>query len=104
MLAKHCGVNFVLLDSFDNIMNVNETHIYAIIVHVIMSDVISVRVRRELEEKAEELGINIRGVVEKALEDAIEKKEKEVRERPVREINRLGVMRRNGRSRKVNWR
>jgi len=45
MLAKHCGVNFVLLDTFDNIMNVNETYIYAIIVHLIMSDVISVRVR-----------------------------------------------------------
>jgi len=38
------------------------------------------------------------------LEDAIEKKEKEVRERLVREVNRLGVVRRNGRSRKVNWR
>jgi len=50
MLAKHCGVNFVLLDTFDNIMNVNETYIYAIIVHVIMSDVISVKVRRELQQ------------------------------------------------------
>jgi len=26
------------------------------------------------------------------------------RERPIREVNRLGVVRRNGRSRKVNWR
>ena len=26
------------------------------------------------------------------------------RERPVREVNRLGVVGRNGRSRKVNWR
>jgi len=26
------------------------------------------------------------------------------RERLVREVNRLGVVRRNGRSRKVNWR
>ncbi|MCH4816222.1 MAG: type II toxin-antitoxin system CcdA family antitoxin [Saccharolobus sp.] len=42
-----------------------------------MSDVISVRVKKELKKKAEELGINIREVVEKALEKAIREKEKE---------------------------
>ncbi|AZF84552.1 type II toxin-antitoxin system CcdA family antitoxin [Saccharolobus solfataricus] len=42
-----------------------------------MSDVISVRVKKELKKKAEELGINVREVVEKALEEAIREKEKE---------------------------
>ncbi|ACP45023.1 conserved hypothetical protein [Sulfolobus islandicus Y.G.57.14] len=42
-----------------------------------MSDVISVRVKKELKKRAEELGINIREVVEKALEEAIREKEKE---------------------------
>jgi post-segregation antitoxin (ccd killing protein) len=42
-----------------------------------MSDVISVRVAKEIKKRAEELGINIRKVVEKALEDAIREKEKE---------------------------
>ncbi|BBG25189.1 Putative antitoxin VapB3 [Sulfuracidifex tepidarius] len=46
-----------------------------------ISDVISVRVRRELKKKAEELGINFREVVEKALENAInEKKGDELRD------------------------
>ncbi|MDT7892603.1 MAG: type II toxin-antitoxin system CcdA family antitoxin [Thermoproteota archaeon] len=42
-----------------------------------MSDVLSVRVNKELKKKAKELGINIREVVEKALENAIKEKEKE---------------------------
>ncbi|ACP34770.1 conserved hypothetical protein [Sulfolobus islandicus L.S.2.15] len=42
-----------------------------------MSDVISVRVKKELKKRAEELGINIREVVEKALKEAIREKEKE---------------------------
>ncbi|AAY81187.1 hypothetical protein [Sulfolobus acidocaldarius] len=42
-----------------------------------MSDVISVRVRKELKRRAEELGINLREVVERALEEAIRKKEME---------------------------
>lgn len=42
-----------------------------------MSDVLSVRVNKELKKKAKELGINIREVVEKALENAIREKEKE---------------------------
>jgi antitoxin component of RelBE/YafQ-DinJ toxin-antitoxin module len=39
--------------------------------------VLSVRVNKELKKKAKELGINIREVVEKALENAIREKEKE---------------------------
>ncbi len=35
------------------------------------STVLSVRIRRELKEEAEKLGIDIRGVIEKALEEAI---------------------------------
>ena len=37
-----------------------------------MSAVLSVRVRRDLKKQAEQLGINIREVVEKALENAIQ--------------------------------
>ena len=51
--------------------------IYAIYVYQIMSAVLSVRVRKELKEKAEQLGINIRDVVERALEEAIKEKERE---------------------------
>ncbi len=36
-----------------------------------MSTVLSVRVRKELKREAEQLGINVREVVEKALEEAI---------------------------------
>lgn len=36
-----------------------------------MSVVLSVRVRKELKREAEQLGINVREVVEKALEEAI---------------------------------
>ena len=36
-----------------------------------MSTVLSVRIRRKLKQEAEQLGINIREVVEKALEEAI---------------------------------
>jgi len=42
-----------------------------------MSEVLSVRVNKELKKKAKELRINIREVVEKALENAIREKEKE---------------------------
>jgi post-segregation antitoxin (ccd killing protein) len=38
---------------------------------VVTSVVLSVRVRRELKEEAERLGINIREVVERALEEEI---------------------------------
>ncbi len=51
--------------------------IYAFCVYANVSDVISVRVKKELKKKAEELGINIKEVVEKALDEAIKEKEKE---------------------------
>jgi len=54
-----------------------------------MSDVISVRVAKEIKKRAEELGINIRKVVEKALEDAIREKEKEEIKETVMKIKEL---------------
>lgn len=51
--------------------------IYANNVYKTVSDVISVRVKRQLKEKAEELGIDIRQVVEKALGEEIKKREEE---------------------------
>ena len=41
-----------------------------------LSVVISVRVRRELKEEAERLGINIKEVFEKALRKAVEREKK----------------------------
>ena len=54
-----------------------------------MSTVISVRIRKELKEKAEKLGINIREVVEKALEEAIREKEREEVMEVARKIREL---------------
>ena len=51
--------------------------IYTFHVYTNMSDVLSVRVAKELKRRAEELGINIREVVENALERAIEERERE---------------------------
>ena len=44
---------------------------------VVSTVVLSVRVRRELKEEAEELGIDIRGVVEKALREEVLKVKRE---------------------------
>ncbi|PSN90268.1 DUF4145 domain-containing protein [Candidatus Marsarchaeota G2 archaeon OSP_D] len=41
-----------------------------------MSTIISVRIRKDLKEKAKRLGINVRQVVEKALEESIKSEEK----------------------------
>jgi post-segregation antitoxin (ccd killing protein) len=41
------------------------------------TDVISIRIDKNLKEKAKELGVNIKDVVERALKDEIEKKRKE---------------------------
>ncbi|MGC9105980.1 MAG: type II toxin-antitoxin system CcdA family antitoxin [Thermoprotei archaeon] len=54
-----------------------------------MSDVISVRVKRGLKQRAEELGINVREVVEKALERAIEEKEREELRELAKDIKEL---------------
>ena len=40
------------------------------------TDVISIRIDKNLKEKTKELGINIKDVVEKALKEEIEKKKK----------------------------
>jgi post-segregation antitoxin (ccd killing protein) len=41
-----------------------------------VSTVVSVRIRKTLKEKAKRLGINVRQVVEKALEESIRSEEK----------------------------
>ncbi|MGC8608061.1 MAG: DUF4145 domain-containing protein [Vulcanisaeta sp.] len=51
--------------------------------------VLTVRVRRELKERAEQLGINIREVVERALEEAIEEKEIEILKKTAGELKEL---------------
>ncbi|WP_054853507.1 type II toxin-antitoxin system CcdA family antitoxin [Vulcanisaeta distributa] len=51
--------------------------------------ILTVRVRRELKERAERLGINIREVVERALEEAIEEKERERLRRMADELREL---------------
>ncbi|MGC9152709.1 MAG: DUF4145 domain-containing protein [Vulcanisaeta sp.] len=51
--------------------------------------VLTVRVRRELKERAEQLGINIREVVERALEEAIEEKEVEMLKKMAGELKEL---------------
>jgi hypothetical protein len=66
-----------------------DQNIYQFCVYNNMSDVISVRVKKGLKEKAEELGINIRDVVEKALEKAIEEKEKEELKKLASDIKQL---------------
>jgi len=45
-------------------------------VYIFVSTVISVRIRKDLKEKARRLGINVRQVVEKALEESIKSEEK----------------------------
>jgi len=45
-------------------------------VYVFVSTVISVRIRKDLKEKARRLGINVRQVVEKALEESIKSEDK----------------------------
>ena len=51
--------------------------VYNILVIVVSTVVLSVRVKRELKEEAEELGIDIRGLVEKALREEILKVKRE---------------------------
>jgi len=42
-----------------------------------MSSVISVRIRKDLKQEAQELGINIRDVLERALSEELERKRRE---------------------------
>ncbi|AAL64415.1 MULTISPECIES: type II toxin-antitoxin system CcdA family antitoxin [Pyrobaculum] len=53
-----------------------------------MSVIISVRVRRELKEKAKRLGIDIRRVVERALEEEIKRREEEELAKSLEELRR----------------
>lgn len=54
----------------------------------LVSVVISVRVRRELKEKAKQLGIDIREVVERALEEEIRRREEEELARSLEELRK----------------
>mgnify|MGYP001773654078 CR=1 FL=1 len=51
--------------------------------------ILTVRVRRELKERAEQLGINIREVVERALEEAIKEREQERLREAADELRKL---------------
>lgn len=51
--------------------------------------VLSIRVRRDLKEEAEKLGIDFREVVEKALKEAIEEEKRRRLEKVVEEILEL---------------
>ena len=42
-----------------------------------MSSVISVRIKKDLKQEAQELGINIRDILEKALSEELERKRRE---------------------------
>ncbi|ABP50598.1 hypothetical protein Pars_1018 [Pyrobaculum arsenaticum DSM 13514] len=57
-------------------------------VYSLMSAVISVRVKRELKERARQLGINIREVVERALEEEIKRREEEELAKSLEELKR----------------
>jgi post-segregation antitoxin (ccd killing protein) len=55
----------------------------------VSTTVISVRIRKELKRKARELGIDVREVVEKALEEAIRRREEEELARALEELKSL---------------
>ncbi|GAB6947253.1 hypothetical protein JCM16161A_13830 [Vulcanisaeta sp. JCM 16161] len=73
VLRRSDGNEFVLRD-----LILRKIYIMLFSITYVGSTVIlTVRVRRELKERAEQLGINIREVVERALEEAIEEREME---------------------------
>ena len=55
----------------------------------VSTTVISVRIRKELKRKARELGIDVREVVEKALEEAIRRREEEELIKTLEELRSL---------------
>jgi post-segregation antitoxin (ccd killing protein) len=68
--------------------------VYAKLIYVclylsVSTTVISVRIRKELKRKARELGIDVREVVEKALEEAIRRREEEELARALEELKSL---------------
>jgi post-segregation antitoxin (ccd killing protein) len=63
--------------------------IYVCLYLSVSTTVISVRIRKELKRKARELGINVREVVEKALEEAIRRREEEELVKTLEELRSL---------------
>jgi len=55
----------------------------------VSTTVISVRIRKELKRRARELGIDVREVVEKALEEAIRRREEEELVKALEELKSL---------------
>jgi len=55
----------------------------------VSTTVISIRIRKELKRKARELGIDVREVVEKALEEAIRRREEEELIKTLEELRSL---------------
>jgi len=55
----------------------------------VSTTVISIRIRKELKRKARELGIDVREVVEKALEEAIRRREEEELIKALEELRSL---------------
>jgi antitoxin component of RelBE/YafQ-DinJ toxin-antitoxin module len=55
----------------------------------VSTTVISVRIRKELKKKARELGIDIREVLERALEEAIRRREEEELVKALEELKNL---------------
>ena len=89
MITKHAMVLQGGVKTVIGCLHRRDQNIYQSCVYNNMSDVISVRVKKGLKEKAEELGINIRDVVEKALEKAVEEKEKEELKKLASDIKQL---------------
>ncbi len=63
--------------------------IYVCLYLSVSTTVISVRIRKELKRKARELGIDIREVLERALEEAIRRREEEELVRALEELKNL---------------
>jgi antitoxin component of RelBE/YafQ-DinJ toxin-antitoxin module len=63
--------------------------IYVCLYLSVSTAVISVRIRKELKRRARELGIDVREVVEKALEEAIRRREEEELVKALEELKSL---------------
>ncbi|MHC1628600.1 MAG: type II toxin-antitoxin system CcdA family antitoxin [Candidatus Nezhaarchaeales archaeon] len=50
---------------------------------------VSIKVRRELKEEAERLGVNVSEVLKRALEDAVERKRIEILKRRLDEVSHV---------------
>lgn len=72
MDSKYVGVDKVIVYKI-----YIQNFVYSNLVIVMSTVVLSVRIKRELKEEAEELGIDIRSVVERALREEILRVKKE---------------------------